>query len=1813
MKKHLQLKWVLVSLLAWFSSTALAQSDNCSPATTYGTTCTPVAGTGVGSTTGPEDSYAAADICAATVENTVWYTFTAPTAGTYTLTFTIGACSPFNSGLQTGVLTGPCGGPYSSLNCGFMAANATTSYTFVATAGQQVWVVADGDGGDECTFTMEICGAPCAADAGTITVEEDGVAAASPVYLCANTTNCIDLISNNDYVLPVAQPGEVAELFYALYTCPPTTSDPATDPCYSGSLWSSQDFTDCNPSTYGLTGTFYFVPITADDGDDGGDPNGVINYDQNGDACFDLGTPIQITYLNPITFGTPAENCYNGNVTIQIDGGMPEEDGSNYTITNTGAGSIVPIGVSHGNSVTITGLSDGDSYSIAVTDSEGCATVFAGGTYTACACPSINFTGLPATLSCEDAAVTLLADQGSLPTGAAITPCYYVQVFPTNAQADNLINFIEDGTNVGCFGPACAGGPVGANSNFTGYLSFASPGASNEVELCEGTAGQDMTYAIFDCHSGALISSGTWVSDGACQTVTVTPPTLSGTSSFSGTGISMSTDWGSGLFDPAAAGPGTHTITYSWDNGAGCSGTAQQSITVTNPHDATYTYPASVFCTGDADPTPTITGESGGVFTATSAGITLNGSSGVIDLSASVPGTYGILYTTPGTAPCFDTLTQFVTINPDQDGSFTYAQAAYCVNDVDPAPAITGTVGGMFTAPAQVSIDASTGVIDLSTSTVGGPYTITYTTAGPCAAVGTFNVTINALDDPSFSYGAGSYCESDGVTSPTVTGLAGGAYSFAVVAGGPALDVNTASGQITPGNSDFGTYDVTYTTNGPCPQSSTVQVVILPDEDGTFSYPSATYCADETDPAPSIAGTAGGTFSAPAGVTIDSNTGVIDLDASTPGGPYNVSYTTPGQCSVVGTFAVTINPLDDASFSYSAAVYCESSGATTPTIAGLSGGAFTAVVVSGGPTLDLNAVTGEVTPSTSDAGVYDITYTTNGPCPQTSTVQVEIVADDNPAFAYSSATYCSTGSDPMPIVTGLAGGTFSFGVVSGGPSLVLDGTSGAIDLDASDLGTYDVTYTTNGPCPQSLTVQVTVTLAPDASFNYTGPYCEGGAPNPTPSFGVGASAGTFNFAVVSGGPNLVFVSNATGEIDLSSSGPGVYDVTNTIAASGGCAAASSTAQVTILAQDDPAFDYVQDTVCLSAVNPVATIAGATGGTFSEASGGVVFVSAATGEIDLSATPAGTYTIQYLTAGACPDSTTQNITLISDDDPSFSYPQMQYCLDGVDPVANVAGVSGGTFTATPSGLSINAADGAIDLDASVGNTTYTITYTTSGICPASSTFMLTLDSIDNASITYPASVICALDPNVSATILGLTGGVFSEASGSISFVSTSTGEIDVANSTPGGPYTIVYTTGGVCPAVATFDVSITNALDATIIPVGPFCSNDPMVVLQGADAGGTWSGTGVDASGNFDPATASLGLNMVIYTIPGNCGDADTIDIQVEQFVDATITSAPASVCEGTGDVTLTAVDAGTWSGAGITDPVAGTWSPTVAGGAGSYTVYHTTAGNCGGVDSAVIVVDPVPGAPVASNVVSCIGDTVPALSAVGGGGTFNWYDDAAGTNLVGTGGSFDAGVALPGVYTYYVQEVLGNCEGPLTSVTLTITGPVAAFTATPTAGEVPFTVNFTNLSAGAVAYEWNFGDGSALDNAFEPSHEYTELGNYIVTLTAFDTLGCANAVTFTFIDADATSEISVPNVFSPNRDGENDLFMVESTNLIVLRGTIYNRWGQKMYEWEGPDGSWDGYTSAGIVAPEGTYFYVITAEGADGNTYEFQGDVTLLR
>jgi hypothetical protein len=582
---------------------------------------------------------------------------------------------------------------------------------------------------------------------------------------------------------------------------------------------------------------------------------------------------------------------------------------------------------------------------------------------------------------------------------------------------------------------------------------------------------------------------------------------------------------------------GTATYYVRGEGGGVSSGACGTvTITTTTREDATFNYTAAAYCPDGPDPTPTITGVTGGTFFSSPAGLSINASTGVIDVSASTPNTYTVTYNTPGLCDGSETAT--ITINALDDASFTYSAAAFCADDMDPTPTITGLAGGTFSAGPGLSINASTGVIDVSTATTGFAIMVTYTTAGSCPNSSNVLVTVNALDDASFSYSAAAFCADDTDPTPTITGVTGGTFSSSPAG----LSINAATGEIDLSASLPSNYTVTYTTTGSCPNSSSVSVTVNALDDASFSYSAAAFCADDTDPTPTITGVTGGSFSAGAGLSINAGTGAVDVSASTPN-TYTVTYTTAGSCPNSSSVSVTVNALDDASFSYSAAAFCVDGSDPTPTITGLAGGTFSA-----GAGLSINAGTGAVDVSASLPSTYTVTYTTIGTCPNSSSVSVIVNALDDASFSYSAAAFCVDDMDPTPTITGVTGGTFSAGA-----GLSINAGTGAVDVSASTPNTYTVTYTTAGSCPNSSSVSVTVNAVDDASFTYSAAAYNNDDTDPTPTV-TGIAGGTFSST---GG---LSINAATGEINLSTSLPSNYTVTYTTT---GTCSNSSTFNVTI--------------------------------------------------------------------------------------------------------------------------------------------------------------------------------------------------------------------------------------------------------------------------------------------------------------------------------------------------------------------------------------------------------------------------------------------------------------------------------------------------------------------------------------------------------------------------------------------------------------------------------------------------------------------------
>ncbi len=1374
--------------------------------------------------------------------------------------------------------------------------------------------------------------------------------------------------------------------------------------------------------------------------------------------------------------------------------------------------------------------------------------------------------------------------------------------------------------------------------------------AGSNGTICSGS-----TYTLAGTIGGGATSS-TW--------------TTSGTGTFS-----LATSL-TAVYTPSAAdiAAGTVTLTLTTNDPAGpCTALLSTMILTINPAATVSAGANATICSGS---TYSLAGTLGGGATSitwsTSGTGTFNNTASTTaiytpsaaDIAA---GTVTLTITSNDPAgPCpAVTAAMTLTINPIAT-VVAGANATICAGTTY---TLAGSMGGGATSILWTT--SGTGTFSLATSTTSvytpsaadiafGSVTLTITTndpAGPCNAISDFlTLTINPAASVSAGVGA-AICAG---STYSLAGTMGGSttlVTWTTSGTGTFSNPNVTTPIYTPSAADIaaGTVTLTITSNdpvGPCPVVTNSMVLTINPAATVSAGGNATICSSGTY---ALIGTMGGSSTSVTWTT--SGTGTFSVATSltpvyTPSaadiaaGSVTLTITTnnpAGPCNAVSdVMTLTISPAatvnagpDD--------VICSN---VTANLVGTFGGSASNVTWTTSGTGTFGSATSAATtytPSAADiaAGTVTLTLSTNDPAGVCGVVSDNMVLtinlQDNANFSYPTSTFCQTGTDPVATIAGAASGTF---IATPAGLVFLNPSTGLIDVSASALGNYFITFTTSGVCPNNSTISVTITAAPDATLSYGTPFCQNGTAFPT--FGAGASAGLFS-AVPAG---LVFVSTSTGEIDLAASSAGTYTITNTIAAASGCAAASATTTIVI----DPiaiASAGVDGTVCEGSPYSLAgTIGGSASSITWSTSGSGTFSNVnsltSTYTPSVADVTAGSVVLTITTddpAGVCSQTTdVMTLSITPLDGAVFSYTGSTFCQTGVNPIPTITGLAGGTFSSSPAGLVfVSTAAGEINL---IGSTlgTYNIIYTTNGVCPNTSTVSITITNAPSANFSY-ATPFCALGVNPLPTFpVGSSGGVFSATPAGLVFISTSTGEIDLASSIA-GTYTITNSiaAGGGCAAAS---------------------ANTIIVINQAAT---------VDAGSN---GVICAGSN---YTITG-----------------ATLGGSATSSTWTTGG-------SGTFDNTAI---LGATYTPSLADTtAGSVTLYLTTndpVGACGSViDSLLITINNTPVAPTATNPPpACVGSPVTPI-VVSGSGTFTWYADAGLTTLIGTANPFTPVIST--TTSYWVTGTIGACQGAATQVTVTINplpvadtslvsitdadcgtltgsvlgitmvsgaspfsyswinatsadtlinlsgvGPgsyfltvtdsngcsvtlggltgfvvnssssvVASFTPNPATGETPLSVTFMNTSTGAINYLWQFGTGDT-STVTSPTFIYTPLGQYTACLIATNAAGCADTAC-EVIDVYINSVFIIPNVFTPNDDNVNDIFTVQAIGLKTMDAEIYNRWGEKEYEWHTTNGGWDGRTASGVIAPDGTYFFIIKAKGIDGKDYFEKGSFSLLR
>ncbi len=468
-----------------------------------------------------------------------------------------------------------------------------------------------------------------------------------------------------------------------------------------------------------------------------------------------------------------------------------------------------------------------------------------------------------------------------------------------------------------------------------------------------------------------------------------------------------------------------------------------------------------------------------------------------------------------------------------------------------------------------------------------------------------------------------------------------------------------------------------------------------------------------------------------------------------------------------------------------------------------------------------------------------------------------------------------------------------------------------------------------------------------------------------------------------------------------------------------------------------------------------------------------------------------------------------------------------------------------------------------------------------------------------------------------------------ASSSDATCGNNNGSVTASASGGTGAYTYTWTPSGQTGQTATglsagtYTVNIKDATGCnagtqtvTIAGGGLLLTAQSANILCNGQLTGTASVTSSGGQGSYtyswnpggQTSQSLTGLSAGSYTVTAT----DSLGCSRTQAFTITEPTALAIV-DSTVNILCNGVGAGSSTGltSGGTGAYTYTWSNGQTGQtatgltAGTYTMVVADANGCT-KSKVVTVTQPTPLVLNATGVnINCTDDTVTTASANASGGvgpyTYSWSNGATTANITGI---------LAGSYTVMITDANGCTKLQVVNVTI-MTKPKASISATPTSGQVPLNVIFTNSSTGGVSYSWNFGDGNS-STSMNSSNTYVSGGNYTVMMVVTAANGCKDTAYIT-IFADGFSEIIVPNVFSPNGDGYNEFFSINSIGLKDLYVEIYDRWGLKMGDFNTITGGWDGKAASGKDAPEGTYYYILLAHGSDNKEYNLKGYLMLLR
>lgn len=592
----------------------------------------------------------------------------------------------------------------------------------------------------------------------------------------------------------------------------------------------------------------------------------------------------------------------------------------------------------------------------------------------------------------------------------------------------------------------------------------------------------------------------------------------------------------------------------------------------------------------------------------------------------------------------------------------------------------------------------------------------------------------------------------------------------------------------------------------------------------------------------------------------------------------------------------------------------------------------------------------------------------------------------------------------------------------------------------------------------------------------------------------------------------------------------------------------------------------------------------------------------------------------------------NITITDNNSCTFVYPVIVTQPIAPLSAAIVNQTDAICFNGSTGTVTLSAANGTPNYLYGVNGTTLTNNPLITGLAAGNYTIIVQ----DNNACTVSVNVLIGqpLLP-VSATVTSTTDVLcFGNSTGELSVVASNgvapysytvgpnTNTTGLFNNLIAGNYTIniIDNNGCVASASATINQPL-SALTVTIPSASnPICNGFTNGSATALASGGTVAAA-YSYSWNTNPIQNSVQANnlsagsyTVTVTDDNACTSSANIVLTEPNFQLNTATAI--SICDGQpANLAATSLDGAspvtyTWTDQNTGIVITGnTVNPTPNNNV-TYVVVATDANGCLTAPTNVVVtVNPTPIAAFVEDV----NEGCQPLCV-----TFNALPTIAGTNWQWDFGDTQTGVGQTavncfkgeGVYTVSLTAVsnLGCTHTIQKNDLITVYKiPKALFTAEPKETTLSNPViSVVNQTVGAEEFLWRFGD-TATSKLIQPSHTYLASGSYCIWLIAKNDFGCVDS-TKDCVKILPNYTLFIPNSFTPNGDGLNDVFIPLTQSVKDYRMTIYNRWGLKVFMSQQLETGWDGGAE-----PQGAFNYVIEVTTIGGEQKIYTGSVTLYR